>query len=383
MSSRPIICAAALLLSVAVTTLLACEIRVRDSAFRMARDVHRLCVIADSTDEVADEIQQRLDKWLAETDGELNLRIERINADDPETDWRALGIPSAPPSMPVTVLLGRDNGIGESFLVDYWEPSPSPDELAALVDSPVRHQLAQELATHVAVMVFAPRDPSNQQSSATRRIEAIVEAGIADERIGISMITIDRYDPAERLLCRFMGLRPDSPDTLCVAFGRGKLMSPPLTGEDISAESVETLVTTIRQACSCSKPLATIGVDMPLVWTNAVDSTVILMDDELDLDQLDAEIEEMLAGKAEKNETGEPTVIPIPAGSPPPSPASESATAVADTDVDAQPANSKNSEANNSAATITTGLGLLIVVAAAIVLLRRRATDGSTPTDHE
>jgi hypothetical protein len=314
-----------------------------------------------------DEIHERLNRWLDQTDGEFNLRIVRVDADDPETDWRSLGIPSAPPSLPVTVLIGRNNGIGESFIVEHWEPAPSDQQLAAIVDSPVRRQLAGELATNVAVLVFAPSDPAGE-SSVTSRMEAMVQAGIADERIGMSMITIDRYDPAERLLCRFMGIRPDSPDTLCVAFGRGKLMSPPLVGEQINAESIDTLVTTIRQACSCSKPLATMGVDMPLVWSDAIDSTVILMDDELELSELDAEVQNMLAGKATDDGSDEPTVIPIPAGQ---QTASQLTVAVPNTDHVATVAVANN----DRAATLAAGLGVFMMLALVVLLIRRRSSD--------
>jgi hypothetical protein len=356
--SRRTTCIAVASLCVALTSVIACEIRVRDSAFRMVRDLHKLCVIADSSDESADAIEERLNQWLDQSDGKLNLEIVRIDADDPETNWRSLGIPSAPPAMPVTVLVGRDNGIGESFIVDHWEPAPTIEDLAAIVDSPGREQLAAELAKHVAVLVFAPRDPTSE-SSVTSDLKSVIEAGIADERIGLSMITVDRSDPAERLLCRFMGLRPDAPNTLCVAFGRGKLMSPPLVGDEINAESIATLVTMIRQACSCSKPLATMGVDVPLVWSDAIDSTVVLMDDELELSELDTEVQNMLAAKATSVVTGDPTVIPIPMGQ---QSASQLPVAAAK---------------NNRTATVAVGFGTLSVIALAVFLLRRRSSEQS------
>ena len=120
--------------------------------------------------------------------------------------------------------------------------------------------MAGELARNVAVLVFAPSDPSDDSQLAAQ-LNSLVEAGVSEERIGLSMITLDRSDPREQLLCRFMGLRPGGPDTLCVAFGRGKLMSPPLVGDEIDGDHIHTLVTQIRQACSCSLPLATMGVD--------------------------------------------------------------------------------------------------------------------------
>ena len=301
-------------LYIASISAVACEIRVRDSAFRTSRDLHRLCVIADSSDPSAAVIEQRLGDWLDRSNESINLEVVRIDADDPETNWQTIGVPSAPPVLPVTVLVGRDNGIAESFLIDHWEPAPTNQQLASLLDLPARQALADKLARNVAVLVFAPRD-SGASSAASAQLQSIIDAGLSEERIGLSMITVDRNDPAENLLSRFMGLRPDSPDTLCVAFGRGKLMSPPLLGDAINADNIGALVTQIRQACSCSKPLQTMGVDVPLVWSDEVDSTVILMDAELDLSQLDTEVRNMMAAKATAATVTEPTILPIPTGS--------------------------------------------------------------------
>ena len=291
----------------------ACEIRVRDSAFRTTRDFHRLCVIADRDDESADQIFDHLEAWLSKSDGTLNLEIERIDADDPETDWRSLGIPSAPPMMPVTVLVGRDNGIGEHFVIDHWEQAPTEDDLLAIGNSPVRQQLAKQLASNIAVLIYAPGDLPTGRAIADR-LKNLISEKVADERIGLSMITLDRTDPAERLLCRFMGIRPNSPDTLCVSFGRGKLMSPPLLGDEITRDNINNLVTQIRQACSCSKPLSTMGVDIPLVWSDSIDSSVVLMDDEIKLSELEAEVQSMLAAKSAADSLTDATEIAIPPG---------------------------------------------------------------------
>jgi hypothetical protein len=94
----------------------ACEIRVRDAAFRTPRDIHRLCVIANSDDPDADVIAARLEDWLAGPAQSLNVKLVQVIADDPETDWDSFGIPSAPPTLPVTVLFGRSNSAGESFV---------------------------------------------------------------------------------------------------------------------------------------------------------------------------------------------------------------------------------------------------------------------------
>ncbi len=161
MARRPTILLTFAAACVALSSVVACEIRVRDSAFRIVRDVHKLCVIADASDESAKSIVQRLNQWLENTDGTFNLEVVRINADDPEANWKSVGIPSAPPKLPVTVLVGRDNGIGESFVIDHFEPAPSDDELSAIADSPARRRLASELAQHVAVLILAAANPTS------------------------------------------------------------------------------------------------------------------------------------------------------------------------------------------------------------------------------
>ncbi len=364
MIRRPHVLLAAAAIFAAAASVVACEIRVRDSAFRTARDIHKLCVIADSSDSPGDEMVQRLQQWLGDTeDDAINLEIVRVDADDPDTNWRSIGIPSAPPLLPVTVLVGRDNGSGENFLIDHWEPAPTEDEFRAIIDSPLRRKLAAELARHVAVLIYSPRDTS-AASPVADQLQTIVDAGIKDERIGLSWITVDRNDPSEQLLLRFMGLRGDSEDTVCVAFGRGKLMTPPLVGEEISADNVAQLVHTIRQACSCSKPLPTMGVDLPLIWSGDVDSTVVLMDQEIDLQDLDAEVQNMLALKANDSAAGPPVAVPIPSGQ----------TSVADALVTGDSMDdSKRSPSSNSLAVIgVTVAGSLVL--AMILLLSRRST---------
>jgi hypothetical protein len=363
---RPLFVTAVAAIALAVTTAIACEIRVRDSAFRTARDTHRLCVIADSNDAAGDETYERLSSWLDHSDDTMNLEVVRVDADDPETNWRTIGIPSAPPTLPVTVLVGRNNGAGENFVIDHWEPQPTDEDLAAILDSPLRRQLAELLASSIAVLIFAPGDPNSGQPNISESLDAIVATGIADERIGLSMLTIDRTDPKEQLLCRFMGLRAGSPDTLCVAFGRGKLMTPPLQGDAITADNINQLVFQIRQACSCSQPLPTMGVDLPLTWSDAIDSSVVLMDQELDLSQLESEVENMLAAKATAIVSGDPTIVPIPAGRPP---VPEMTYSLA-TDF-------------SLIAVAMVGVLAAIMVAviiAAVIVTRRRSTENSSPS---
>jgi hypothetical protein len=265
----------------------ACEIRVRDAAFRTPRDVHRLCVIANREDAAADKIQAELEKWLAEEAEGLNIRVERINADDPETDWSSLGVPGPPPALPVTALIGHSNSSGENFVIDHWEPSPDEADLAQLLMSPVRKKLQEQLGKHLAVLLYFGTDGDSETRTLLRQL---TKEPIKDERIGLGLIEVDPSDSQERLLLSFAGFDPASGNGLYVAFGQGKLLEPPLFGPQINREEISSLLEQLCQTCSCSQPLPMMGVDLPIVWSAKLDSMVVLMDEE----QLDALEEEEL-----------------------------------------------------------------------------------------
>ena len=257
----------------------ACEIRVRDAAFRTPRDVHRLCVIAEADDPEAAEIEERLQTWLRGPAAGLNVRIERVDAHDPETDWNTLGIPSAPPQLPVTVLVGHSNSSGENFVISHWEPAPDDGELERLKSSPLREQLTQKLGRHLAVLLYFGADGDSETRAMLRKRAT---GNVGSERLGLGLIELDPADLDDPLLMSFAGIDPQAGNALFVAFGQGKLMEPPLFGEQITRDEVDNLIEQLCAACSCSKPLPMLGVDLPLVWTPELDSTLVLMDAELE-----------------------------------------------------------------------------------------------------
>ena len=256
----------------------ACEILVRDAAFRTPRDMHRLCVIADSNDAGADEIAARLSGWLNEDAADLNLELVRVAADDADVRWSDFGIPSAPPFLPVTVLVGTNREIGVNFVIQHWEPAPTDDELAALAGSPLRERLQQELGRQLAVVLYAPCENCEDD-----RVPAMLGQldrewqNVQGSELGVSVIEVDRNDPAERLLLSFTGLAPDGQDWVGVVFGRGKLMNPPLIGDEITPAGLNGLIEQVLVDCSCSKPLPSMGVDLPMVWSAALDDQVLVL----------------------------------------------------------------------------------------------------------
>ena len=71
----------------------------------------------------------------------MGFTIERVAADDPAVDWRAYGVPSVPPELPVVALIGEFAPTRQTFVIDHWAPAPSDQELAVLRSSPAREAL--------------------------------------------------------------------------------------------------------------------------------------------------------------------------------------------------------------------------------------------------
>ncbi len=253
---------------------LACEGQtVRDAAFTHPRDLHLLCVIANGADETAEGICRRLEAWLAGVAQDLNVELIRVVADDPGVDWASFGMPSAPPSFPVVVLVGRSKVDRRSFVIDHWEPAPNADDLACLLDSPVRKVLQRELGRRLAVLVHvAGRE--TRRSSVNAAIDAVVKRWSALGSPGLAVVRVDRSDPRERLLLTFTGAGRGDRDWVAVVFGRGKFM-PPLVGQQITEADLDQHLRTLTEVCTCLRSPGTLGVDVPMSWEEALDASVV------------------------------------------------------------------------------------------------------------
>jgi hypothetical protein len=269
---------------------------VRDSAYSERRDVHRLCVIGrDEDDAKATAITERLAAWLAGPAKGLNVELERVDANDPEIDWAGrYGIPSAPPKLPVTMLVGTRRIGQRRFYIDHWEPEPSEADLAVLLSSPGREAIRREVGRRTAVLVHIPADRDG-----TARVDALYERLNAKwrerERLDLAFVRIDRDDPRERTLLSFVGARPGGPDWLGVVFGRGKFMAP-LTGGEIDEAGVDGQLYVLVAECTCLRTASGVGVDMPMVWTDA---------DE-------AKVETLFAGAPPPGDVAQPATQPAP-----------------------------------------------------------------------
>lgn len=241
-----------------------------DAAFHAKRDMHRLCIFANESDEQAAEIQERLARWM-ESDGKnMNIRLERVNADDPAADWKSYGIPSAPPKLPAVALIGEFPRPKRAFVIDHWEPAPADEELAVLRTSPVREAAASAAVDNWAVILYSASSGGASEAHDTA-VANVVKSWNETRPPGVELIRFDRNDPRERILCRFAGITTATPDWVGVVFARGKLMAPPLYGDEITEAAVNELLERLPVPCTCLQDSLTYGLDMPIDWAPALD----------------------------------------------------------------------------------------------------------------
>lgn len=247
---------------------------VRDAAFQAERDIHRLCVIANTDDPSAADIYARLETWLERFGDELNITLERINADDPGLLWPSLGIPSAPPNMPVVALVGLSPATRHPFVIDHWEPEPTDQDLAVLQTSPAREAIERNVANSWAVLLHSTAVGSDGQSL-QGTLDAIIEEWNDKQPSALKSVRLDREDPRERLLCSFIGVTSTGPDWVGVVYGRGKLMAPPLIGAEINQSNLRKLVEGLAMPCTCLQDPTSRGLDIPMQWDDSLDVLAI------------------------------------------------------------------------------------------------------------
>jgi len=252
---------------------------VRDGAFREGRDIHGLCVISNEADPGGQETYRKTSDWFHTFGKDLNVKPRLVTADDPNVNWTECGIPSAPPSVPVTVLAGLHTAERRHFFIDYWEPAPSIENLKHLRDSPMRRRIRQEVVNHLAVFLYV-----RGTGSSAGEFESIIRQVAADwygkEKLGISVVTLERSDPEEKLLLSFAGLGETGPDWVATVFGRGKLI-PPLQGPEITSENLNSHIQWLLRECTCMRPPSSYGVDIPMDWTAEDEAAVESLRDDM------------------------------------------------------------------------------------------------------
>ncbi|NIA12573.1 MAG: hypothetical protein GWP08_00740 [Nitrospiraceae bacterium] len=249
---------------------------VRDAAFLAKRDIHRLCVIVNEGDDEGVALEQRLEKWLEGPAKDLNASLVKVKANAPNVPWADFGLPGPPPSVPVVAMMGEFPSSPRPFLIDYWEPGPSDADLANVLDSPVRQALKQAILDYWAVVLFSPSE-GNDAAMTQAMLDAVTERWAKQQPPGVTVVRFDRSAPEERMLTKFIGIRPDTGDWAGVVFGRGKLMAPPLRGEDVTEDNLNNLIERLAVPCTCLQESTTYGLDIPMTWEESLDSKVVAL----------------------------------------------------------------------------------------------------------
>ncbi len=281
---------------------------VRDAAFLGRRDQHRLCLIAAKDDPAAEEHFQRMTDWFDAQGERLNVVLERVDPNDPELRWADYGMPSAPPSLPVTVLVGSAVLFRRPFMIDHWKPAPSDEELGRLLTSPALEAAKKPLVDVWAVLVYTKG--GDGFADPTPVLEDFAKRWGEERPPGIALVEMDRKDPAEWLLTTLGELEPDGPPWAGVMFGRGKMMPPFLKGDDLTAAHLEELLAQLIVPCTCLQESLALGLDLPMRWEESLDERFAELEavaqnafggyTEVTLDaQLDEQVDQMIGDTAE------------------------------------------------------------------------------------
>lgn len=82
----------------------------------------------------------------------------------------------------------------------------------------------------------------------------------------IAILRLDRADPRERTLVRFGQIPESGPDWVGVFAGPGKMMIPPMKGEQITEKNLVAHLDQLAGKCTCRVSVRDMGVDVPMQW---------------------------------------------------------------------------------------------------------------------
>jgi hypothetical protein len=275
--------------------------------------------------------EQRSQTWI-------NASVRTVDVDDlPEADRplvAALGegpLPRLVVQYPAALHLD----------VPVWTGGLGTDELAALLDSPVRRELVRRLAAgETAVWVLLTTGDATQDDAAVAtlteelkllsrklKLPELTESpedillGSTPLKVAFSLLTVRRDNPEEQALtAMLLGCEEDLADTtepmVFPVFGRGRVLLP-LVGPGITADNIHTSAAFLTGACSCQVKNQNPGFDL----LHTADWAKLLV---LDEDPAIAFSESLVS-------PADPVLVPIPGGKTPPPPPAEPAVPTATT----------------------------------------------------
>lgn len=233
-------------------------------------------------------------------DGLANLTVSRVDlAGEVPPPLRSLWNAQTNPTSPWMVVryprpLGFENPA--------WAGELSAETVGALLDSPVRRDIAQRLLSGDAVVWLLLETGDRKQDDETgRRVEVETQALQATLKlpepspqdppmnadlplkIAFSIVRVARSDPAERMLMNLLlnwnpNLVTAKEAMLFPIFGRGRVI-PPAIGSEIRAEAMREMAEFLTGPCSCQIKELNPGYDLLLTanWSSLIGYQEVLL----------------------------------------------------------------------------------------------------------
>lgn len=240
---------------------------VRDAAFHARRDNYRLVVVVPPEAQNAQAEKTALETWFTEQRQALNVRLDWVESDAPVT-LAEYGIQASQEELPAAWLCGWHPVRRTPYAAYRWPGIPTRDALEALHATPALAKARDALLDHWAVVIFARGEGPDRAA-----IVAQVSRDWAEQHApGIAVVQMDRRDPREALFCAITGIASDSPDWVGVVYGKGKLLLPTLSGDDISVAHLDGLLQRLPVPCTCLQQAMAPGLDLPFHWDPALDA---------------------------------------------------------------------------------------------------------------
>lgn len=231
------------------------------------RDSYRVyCLFEDPSDAAAQAACGALAN-ASSHGGHANLTLTRVNVSDcdgpvPPTIRRLLDQRRFQrfPAFAVLTPRGAEMHVG----------ALDPGEVAALLDSPKRRELAQLLSDrkHGVVILLSGADAGENRRSGDA-IRGVAESAAARGQ-DYGIVAVDRTDPGEQWLVRqLLAVEPDLAGIRSAmafpVFGRGHFL-PPYVGPGINGRNLRDLQDFLNGPCSCEIKESSLGMDLLLDW---------------------------------------------------------------------------------------------------------------------
>ncbi len=288
------------------SVVIACNVPVfRYALERWPADLYEVVILYDGDlDQQQSEHVQALKELSRSSDGHANFNLHTLAVDEIEDEmltkiWRE----QSSDGKPLMALLYPRNAqeVPDRFVV----AAPlSEDAIEKLADSPVRNKLVEELLSgESAVWIFVPSGNEAQDAAALERLnkqvaksEVELELPPQDEieadeffrienpielRLGFSVLTLDRDDPAEKfMLAMLLGSEADleslSEPMAFPVIGRGRVLYA-LVGKGIFPDTIKSASRFVVGPCSCQVKEQNPGFDLLLsvAWDDKLGGSVI------------------------------------------------------------------------------------------------------------